>query len=347
MERCPYKDAEGRCIAPGETDGPACSFSGSDFERLCAVFPLHAARQRGKPLSATEATAVAYQRGLAQEADEEAGPAPEEEAPSGGYTVKQCARCGALYKARADQPDCPVCSGRTSARHTGSQPRQPAGQTQSTQPANPEHVAAVDELDASLRQWAAENVDPYCARLAQDPRQWVGSSQLPLSVKAEIRMGAGEVARAWRDKHPGPLDLRGASLSGRFLLEVFLDGCDARRADFSGCLLGGFLNGAQLSHASFASAVLIVTYFQGADLSRADFTGAFLHMVSLEGANLENARFGHATLNMPLVDGATDLTGADFTGATVRLPKERKDRQVARAFRAKLSLRQRWAIRFE
>jgi hypothetical protein len=69
MARCEFKDDTGCCIPPGETQGPLCSFAGSNFKRLCAVFPAHLARKQGKPMSALEAMAVGYSRGFAQETE--------------------------------------------------------------------------------------------------------------------------------------------------------------------------------------------------------------------------------------------------------------------------------------
>jgi hypothetical protein len=67
MARCEFKNSEGECIPPGDSTGPSCTFRGSDYARLCAVHPLHVARKKGRPMSASEATRTAYARGLAQE----------------------------------------------------------------------------------------------------------------------------------------------------------------------------------------------------------------------------------------------------------------------------------------
>ena len=77
MSPCPFKNSSGNCVPPGEASGPQCSFSGSDFESLCAVYPAHKAKSQGQPLSAQEAMATAYSRGFAQErAREEQGGEP-------------------------------------------------------------------------------------------------------------------------------------------------------------------------------------------------------------------------------------------------------------------------------
>ena len=66
MSTCPFKNCDGRCVSPNGNDGPPCSFSGTDYTRECAVYPLHMSKQQGTPMSATEAIRMAYGRGLRQ-----------------------------------------------------------------------------------------------------------------------------------------------------------------------------------------------------------------------------------------------------------------------------------------
>lgn len=70
MFGCPFSKG-GLCVPPGETTGPPCSFDGSDYKRLCAVYPMHKARKDGDPMSPLDAMQTAYQRGFAQEAEQE------------------------------------------------------------------------------------------------------------------------------------------------------------------------------------------------------------------------------------------------------------------------------------
>jgi hypothetical protein len=51
---CPFKNNRGECVPPGENSGPICSFQGWDYERLCAVYPVHEAKKTGKRISLRE-----------------------------------------------------------------------------------------------------------------------------------------------------------------------------------------------------------------------------------------------------------------------------------------------------
>jgi thiol-disulfide isomerase/thioredoxin len=64
---CPFKNDKGECVPPGERSGPACSFQLSDYERLCAVYPDHAAAAAGKHVSLREAVEEQDRRALAMQ----------------------------------------------------------------------------------------------------------------------------------------------------------------------------------------------------------------------------------------------------------------------------------------
>ena len=67
MRRCRFKDKAGRCVPPGEADGPPCSFVGTDYENLCAVYPMHLATEQGTPMSTMDRLLSAFARGAAQQ----------------------------------------------------------------------------------------------------------------------------------------------------------------------------------------------------------------------------------------------------------------------------------------
>jgi hypothetical protein len=124
---------------------------------------------------------------------------------------------------------------------------------------------------------------------------------------------------------PGPLQLPGAELAGRFLPRVGLRGANLEQADLSSAhLVGADLSGASLrladlSHSNLAgakmdSANLFATDLRGANLSEASLRDAVLEGTNLEGAILANADLSGALLADPLADGA-DFTGATLLGA--------------------------------
>jgi len=66
-EDCPFY-TDGRCVSPGTGRTPPCSFTGTDFARLCAVYPMHRSAQTGTRVATAELLAEATARGLAQSA---------------------------------------------------------------------------------------------------------------------------------------------------------------------------------------------------------------------------------------------------------------------------------------
>lgn len=63
---CPFKKNRGKCVPPGESSGPKCSFTQQDYKRLCAVYPTHKAKRTGKHISLKEIIAEQERRGLLQ-----------------------------------------------------------------------------------------------------------------------------------------------------------------------------------------------------------------------------------------------------------------------------------------
>jgi uncharacterized protein YjbI with pentapeptide repeats len=101
----------------------------------------------------------------------------------------------------------------------------------------------------------------------------------------------------------GSLDLSGRKLNG---------------AVFDGLTLeGAFFAQAKLHNASFVKCDLYWANFFEATAVKADFRGAQLRGACLEGANLQQACFDDADLGRDAINGSTDLTGADLSGASL------------------------------
>ena len=109
-------------------------------------------------------------------------------------------------------------------------------------------------------------------------------------------------------------NLRGVYLNDTDLTDVDLAKANLRWADLSGANLRWTkLTGAHLGEAILIEADLSYADLSGADLSGADLTGA-----NLVGAKLYGARLYKADLRDIIIDEATSLYGANFSGSTPR-----------------------------
>ena len=94
------------------------------------------------------------------------------------------------------------------------------------------------------------------------------------------------------------MELSGAVFDGSNLVNAHFEGATLCNASFVKCFLYG---------ASFCEAHAVKADFRGADLRGADF----------KDANLKQACFDEADLSRDALNGATELLGADQTGASV------------------------------
>jgi uncharacterized protein YjbI with pentapeptide repeats len=107
---------------------------------------------------------------------------------------------------------------------------------------------------------------------------------------------------------------------GNFLVEVegtnFLDEKDLRRANFSGQVLQGIhIDDSDLREADFTDADLYWAYAFRANCEGAIFQNAKLNGATLAEANFRGADLRGADLSLDNLGGATDVKGANFTGA--------------------------------
>ena len=99
---------------------------------------------------------------------------------------------------------------------------------------------------------------------------------------------------------------------------VDFSGMDLRGAVFDGLILeGAYFAQATLYDASFVKCDLYWANFFEARAVKADFRGAELRGVCFEAANLQQACFDEADLGRDALNGSTELSGADLTGASV------------------------------
>eukprot|EP00611_Tribonema_gayanum_P012220 TRINITY_DN22855_c0_g1_i1.p1 TRINITY_DN22855_c0_g1~~TRINITY_DN22855_c0_g1_i1.p1 ORF type:complete len:218 (+),score=52.78 TRINITY_DN22855_c0_g1_i1:1030-1683(+) len=111
----------------------------------------------------------------------------------------------------------------------------------------------------------------------------------------------------------GGMDYSGLNISG----QDFSKG-KYKEKDFSGCIA---------KETIFKGSDLRGARFFKADLDQADFTGANLAAASLEGANMEGTTLKDAVLEgtyfSQTLEGVKDITGADFTEASMRKDVQR------------------------
>lgn len=117
--------------------------------------------------------------------------------------------------------------------------------------------------------------------LRRGPRAWnawreQNPSQIPDLGDAALSLSERQLGPA----NGGPINLRGAHISGAFLRSACLSGADLEAADLSEAQLNSaYLDRANLTAANLAHAVLDHTNLRGAVLTNANLTGASLRGV--------------------------------------------------------------------
>jgi hypothetical protein len=98
---------------------------------------------------------------------------------------------------------------------------------------------------------------------------------------------------------PGPIDLRGATITQAQATTLNLRGAQLSGAVLDGLVLRGKqMEGVTASGASFRDADLSFASFRGADLNGADFSYACLIGTDFTGALLDGANVSHAVFNL-------------------------------------------------
>ena len=127
-------------------------------------------------------------------------------------------------------------------------------------------------------------------------------------------------------KETGPLDLRGADLSGLNLRGLDLAGANLEGANLEGAEIGyTHLEEANLKNANLQNIEGRDANLSGANLEGADLRSANLHGMEFEGANLRNTDLREASLEATNLREGADLRGADLRGAYISGAWMKKD----------------------